>query len=52
MDTDGKIAGTFVSERGLTYAIVDASGHTIPFDDQGAGLAALQVMLGKRSFSG
>lgn len=45
---DGKKHGTYTSERGLLFAIVDDSGHMIPEDSPSAGLALLEYMLGRR----
>jgi hypothetical protein len=50
MDNKGNTVGVWTKVRGLTYAIFDAAGHSVPTDAPETALIALQVMLGRRSF--
>ena len=44
---DGKDAGTYHTERKLTFVIVDKSSHMIPIYKPKAGYKLLQYMLGQ-----
>lgn len=52
IDMDGKATGTFVQERGLTYAVVPGAGHMVDFDAPATAIAALKTLLGERKLSG
>lgn len=51
VDPNGKVAGNWIQERGLTYAIINEAGHSIPTDSPAMSFLALQVMLGRRTFA-
>ncbi|KAL9935984.1 hypothetical protein V8E36_004826 [Tilletia maclaganii] len=46
IDTDGKDAGSFQTERGVSLVVVDRAGHMIPGDTPAAGLRLLRFLLG------
>ncbi|PWN32961.1 alpha/beta-hydrolase [Meira miltonrushii] len=50
-DLEGYQAGSFVEERGLTFAQVYESGHMIPYDQPPYGYTALLHLIGKRDWT-
>lgn len=45
--TDGTKAGNYVTERNLTFAIIDKSGHMVPEDTPATGLQLVKFLLGQ-----
>lgn len=52
IDSKGQVSGGYVTERGLSFAVIEKSGHELPRYTPYSGLKMLSYLLGKTASLG